>query len=478
MIAPVDGSGSWPAWRQIVLNRARSAEFHDSGRTRRSGRAGAERLTRWLSKAVHARLVTIHLVISSKSTSVISAVLSALSRNLGGRRLIAGRSPTALQKPMPRRARTRFDAIWHPHVRHALLRTLPGRAIVLGLRRGSSSTSSAWCSAAAAAVRRHRHRRHVALIGAGYFVFRLRGHREAPPALARPPQADPVLHLHRLHSGAADRRLLPALRVSAVLQFQLLPRAKPAACAGRRVALPRAEHRAGDSYGGARRGGRRRRRQAAAEGELPGRHWPWCRCPARTDTDRAAGRLLPHGPHAVAQVPGAVVDAVGRTCPAGSMLGVLAARWGDYAASARPARRDRAGTHIPSAPPVSRLAAPGLRRDLDVPVTGRSGSGCDARRASKSTTWGLVETNAAKPLSGRDSRGDRSSARRVPARERAACRACSCIATGRAGSPAPVTVGSQLSTRELYDRITSQAASAGISARACCSSCSSSAACS
>ena len=89
--------------------------------------------------------------------------------------------------------------------------TLPGRAIVVGLaikllvfarrararracRRSSPSSTRwpAWPSPSALA----------------YFVFRLHRAREAPPAVARPPQADPLLHLHRLRAGAPHRRVL------------------------------------------------------------------------------------------------------------------------------------------------------------------------------------------------------------------------------------------------------------------------------
>jgi hypothetical protein len=62
----------------------------------------------------------------------------------------------------------------------------------------------------------------VALWSAPATSSSLPGHRETASALARPAQADPVMHLHRVHSGAADRRL-PVVRVSPVLQLQHAP---------------------------------------------------------------------------------------------------------------------------------------------------------------------------------------------------------------------------------------------------------------
>ena len=66
----------------------------------------------------------------------------------------------------------------------------------------------------------HRWPPSAIAIGAGAHARpRSRG-REAPAALARPPQADHLLHLHRLRAGDARRRVLRARRRAAVLQFQ------------------------------------------------------------------------------------------------------------------------------------------------------------------------------------------------------------------------------------------------------------------
>ena len=47
--------------------------------------------------------------------------------------------------------------------------------------------------------------------------------RQAPSAVARPSQADPFLHLHRLRAGDPHRGVLRARRAAPVLQLQLVP---------------------------------------------------------------------------------------------------------------------------------------------------------------------------------------------------------------------------------------------------------------
>ncbi len=98
--------------------------------------------------------------------------------------------------------------------------------------------------------------------GAAYFLFRLVRARQAAAAVARPPEADPLLHLHRLRAGHPDRRVLPAVRPAAVLQLQLVPRADAAARAQRAGALLRPEHGARDPAGRRQRRGRHHQPQA------------------------------------------------------------------------------------------------------------------------------------------------------------------------------------------------------------------------
>ena len=104
--------------------------------------------------------------------------------------------------------------------------------------------------------------------GAAYFLVPADRAREAPPALARPPQADPLVHLHRLRSGHPDRRLLPAVRLPAVLQLQLVPRAEPSARAERARARFVAQSTALEIQRARRP---RRRRQSSRGGRRPTR---------------------------------------------------------------------------------------------------------------------------------------------------------------------------------------------------------------
>ena len=67
--------------------------------------------------------------------------------------------------------------------------------------------------------RDHRARRRASAM----FVVAALRPDQAPPAVARSPQADPLLHLHRRHSVAADPGLLPVRRQPGVHERQRLP---------------------------------------------------------------------------------------------------------------------------------------------------------------------------------------------------------------------------------------------------------------
>ena len=87
-------------------------------------------------------------------------------------------------------------------------------------RSSSASRSSSSCPRRAARRRhragvcqRHRHGRRPGDRGRRRVLSRPAvSSRQAPPAVARAPQADPLLHLHRLRAGDPHRRVLPALR--------------------------------------------------------------------------------------------------------------------------------------------------------------------------------------------------------------------------------------------------------------------------
>ena len=284
---------------------------------------------------------------------------------------------------------------------HALLRTLPGRAIVIGLAIKLVVVLAAGSlSARVPAVRRASSTRSRALavaVGAGYFVVAADRAREAPAALARPAQADPLLHLHRLRAGAADRRVLPAGRLAAVLQLQLVPGAEPAARAGRPGALPRAE---------------RRRSRFSAPADAT---WP------------ASSRA-------------------GRPTPAPSSPACRSRSCRSTAPAARPRRsgdRDRRGP--PSAPhrrppaPWTHVDPPARRPGLDRlrRLRRAARSACDAPDSASERSAG------ARPRDGRRTRTCWSAASRFPIRRGPATRSSSiCSSTTRSGSSCDATPAS------------------------------------
>ena len=161
MMAPVDGSGSWPACRQTVENRAFGGSFTTSS--------------------------TLHGLIS----------------------------------PSPR------------SMKHALLRTLPGRAIVIGAAVKLIVFVLTLATQPPGFVRLAGHGR-VGLSGGGRRVLpRARARpRAAPAALACTAKTHHFVHLHRLHPGDPHRGVLPARRTAAVFELQLVPAADeaPVAC--------------------------------------------------------------------------------------------------------------------------------------------------------------------------------------------------------------------------------------------------------
>ena len=97
--------------------------------------------------------------------------------------------------------------------------------------------------------------------------------RQAAPPLARPPQADPLLRLHRRRPRAADRVVLRRLRPRAVPQRRVVPRHERLQQRQQRGRLPRAHDRHRDPArpGPARRGADPRAARVGARLELPGR---------------------------------------------------------------------------------------------------------------------------------------------------------------------------------------------------------------
>ena len=182
--------------------------------------------------------------------------------------VLISRSPWPTTSPPPAADR-------RAGVRGALLHTLPGRAIVIGLavklavfarrlaaRRACRRFSRVVDTVAGA---RGRGRRRVLRRPADRA-------REAPPAVARPPQADPLVHLHRLRPGAAARRVLRCCAASCCSTTSARTWCR-AGCArsSDQARLPRAEHGARDS---ARRRPRRRRHHRAPAGERGASEYP------------------------------------------------------------------------------------------------------------------------------------------------------------------------------------------------------------
>ncbi len=82
------------------------------------------------------------------------------------------------------------------------------------------------------------------LFAVAYGLTRLAVLGQAPPAVARAPQADPVVRVRGRRPRDARHHLLPAGRAAAVLQRELVPRAVAHAHAHRPGALPGADRRA------------------------------------------------------------------------------------------------------------------------------------------------------------------------------------------------------------------------------------------
>ena len=173
MIAPVDGSGSWPAWMQMVRKRASVGSFTID-------------LSRYMSarhrRAVHSVIIDVHA----------NGAVHECRRPAAG----AGDCAAAGADPLDVRARPAAA-----HVARPRSSSSPRR----------SSSSSRCCGSlgelpAFVAGRRAAPPRSALVVSAR--LLRLAAVRagEAAAAVARPPQADPLLHLHRRRPGAADRR--------------------------------------------------------------------------------------------------------------------------------------------------------------------------------------------------------------------------------------------------------------------------------
>ena len=167
MMAPVDGSGSWPAWMQRVENRALIGELHGGAIT--------------ISSIVPAR--TTHAAVDHRRPT--PEPRQPTRPSAAGRTMLTRRGPG----PAARCSSA------------ALVKLL---AIALSARRRATASLIDVVGTAGHARAADRPR-----------VFRRPAHRPRPKrqsAVARPPQADPLLHLRRPRAGAAHHHLLPGVR--------------------------------------------------------------------------------------------------------------------------------------------------------------------------------------------------------------------------------------------------------------------------
>ncbi len=173
--------------------------------------------------------------------------------------------------------------------------------------------------------------------------------------MARAPQADALLHLHRVRPDPAHRRLLSPLRPAPVLQRELVPRAVARQFARRRDALPRrGDHDRARAGGG--RSHLRRGADAAAGGGVRA-------VPRRVDRRRPDDEDVRAGER----------DAGTNREPAAAQRSVGAPRRADRAARLGDVRGLRGAHRVPG-------AADGRRGDSREPVVAHAPRG--ARRGA------------------------------------------------------------------------------------------------
>ena len=211
MIAPVAGSGSWPAWMQRVLKRASGVSF-TAAIVLRPARAAAthrcRRLDAWYDSARPRDVVGHPCPPDAKRRR------RAGRRGCRRRRLSSGRPPADAPEP------------GLVALRRLLLQRWPGRLLLGGL----ALKLARWPDRARrrAPTRRHRPARHARPPRLSSSAARSSsgGSSSAPgtrAAVARPRAAGRLLPLHRRRAGAAHRRVLPVRRRADVLQRQRLP---------------------------------------------------------------------------------------------------------------------------------------------------------------------------------------------------------------------------------------------------------------
>ena len=195
MMAPVDGSGSWPAWMQTVEKRAFAGSFT---RTPIGQGLGISR-TRGGSEP-RREVERLGLYDSLLSFGFQLAWPTGDSRTRPHRPAPAGAA--GLPMPPDDSGRTARDL---------LLNSWPGRLFIIA---AALKILVALVRLVGDVPSFLRVLSSVATVGLAvsvlFFLTRLVVLVQAPPALARTPEADPLLHLHRRRPVAADPRILPA----------------------------------------------------------------------------------------------------------------------------------------------------------------------------------------------------------------------------------------------------------------------------
>ena len=122
-----------------------------------------------------------------------------------------------LPSPPPDRPSTTDAPVVRVRTMPTLTGTWPGRAVLIGGLVKLTAIALSRAVGDSFAHRRGRHGGHARAADRPRVFHRPADRaREAPAALARPPQADPQLHLRRPRAGAAHHHFLPALRPAAL----------------------------------------------------------------------------------------------------------------------------------------------------------------------------------------------------------------------------------------------------------------------
>ena len=330
------------------------------------------------------------------------------------------RPRTIACRPLTSRARsssrTSAPALAHDRTRCG---HWPGRAVLVGgagQAHGASRCLAPW--ATASARRGRRQAGTLALLSASRISLGAAHQpRPAPAALARPPQADPQLHLRRPGAGAAHHHLLPALRVAPVWHRQPVRRRHAARSGVEQAQFLARVHGAWSSAPSAVRRAEASafldRKQALLAERYPDASLPSCRSGATCDCRAAAAPTGLGSGRRARSSPGR-----GRTSsrrrqmpawvPCGGFAGLVA--YDDRHASradGRAQRRAPASRRISPCAPRRLPTAPSPRFAivLDLPVErARPRAGCDEDTGIELRDITICAAHRPRPQAARDRR--------------------------------------------------------------------------